>query len=55
MSNWIYDKSYCRHEGTLCFYVYFHFMFYRWDTAGQEKFKCIALAYYRGAHGRKLF
>lgn len=22
-----------------------------WDTAGQEKFKCIAAAYYRGAQG----
>ena len=22
-----------------------------WDTAGQEKFKCIASAYYRGAQG----
>lgn len=25
-----------------------------WDTAGQEKFKCIASAYYRGAQGKKL-
>nr|XP_031530588.1 ras-related protein Rab-36 isoform X5 [Vicugna pacos] len=24
-----------------------------WDTAGQEKFKCIASAYYRGAQGLK--
>lgn len=24
---------------------------HRWDTAGQEKFKCIASAYYRGAEG----
>ncbi|XP_030671806.1 ras-related protein Rab-36 isoform X2 [Nomascus leucogenys] len=24
-----------------------------WDTAGQEKFKCIASAYYRGAQGRR--
>ncbi|KAI2659940.1 Ras-related protein Rab-36 [Labeo rohita] len=23
-----------------------------WDTAGQEKFKCIASAYYRGAQGK---
>uniref|UniRef100_A0A8D2KXR9 RAB36, member RAS oncogene family n=1 Tax=Varanus komodoensis TaxID=61221 RepID=A0A8D2KXR9_VARKO len=23
-----------------------------WDTAGQEKFKCIASAYYRGAEGK---
>lgn len=25
---------------------------HRWDTAGQEKFKCIASAYYRGAEGK---
>uniref|UniRef100_A0A8C3YH38 Ras-related protein Rab-36 n=1 Tax=Catagonus wagneri TaxID=51154 RepID=A0A8C3YH38_9CETA len=25
-----------------------------WDTAGQEKFKCIASAYYRGAQGEQL-
>lgn len=25
-----------------------------WDTAGQEKFKCIAAAYYRGAQGTRL-
>ena len=24
-----------------------------WDTAGQEKFKCIASAYYRGAQGEQ--
>lgn len=30
------------------------FFFYSWDTAGQEKFKCIASAYYRGAQGKKL-
>lgn len=26
-------------------------LLHRWDTAGQEKFKCIASAYYRGAEG----
>ncbi|KAF3858844.1 hypothetical protein F7725_012045, partial [Dissostichus mawsoni] len=26
-----------------------------WDTAGQEKFKCIATAYYRGAQGKIVF
>lgn len=28
---------------------------YSWDTAGQEKFKCIASAYYRGAQGKTVF
>jgi hypothetical protein len=26
------------------------FSFYSWDTAGAERFKCIAASYYRGAN-----